>query len=56
LGYSLGHKAKDVWLVIGPTIITVLTLWFLSGGVNLIEAMAGTEFPSILPATAVIVA
>jgi hypothetical protein len=52
LGYGLGNKAKDVRLVLGPTMITVLTLWLLSGGVNPIEAMAGTEFLSLLPTTA----
>lgn len=52
LGYSLGNKAKDVRLVLGPTMITVLVLWLLSGGVNPIETMAGTEFLSMLPTTA----
>ena len=32
LGYGLGNKAKDVRLVLGPTMITVLVLWLLSGG------------------------
>jgi hypothetical protein len=31
--------------------IIVLTLWIMSGGVNPVEAMAGTEFLSILPTT-----
>ena len=52
LGYGFGNKAKDVRLVIGPTMITVLVLWLLSGGVSPIETMAGTEFLSMLPTTA----
>ena len=52
MGYGLGQKARDVRLVIGPTMIVVLTLWLLSGGVNPVEAMAGTKFLSILPTTA----
>ncbi len=51
IGYGLGHKAKDVRLVLGPTMIIVLTLWIMSGGVNPIEAMAGTKCLSILPTT-----
>ena len=38
--------------MLGPTMVTVLTLWFLAGGVSPVEAMAGTEFLSILPTTA----
>jgi hypothetical protein len=52
IGYGLGQKAKDVRLVLGPTMIIVLTLWIMSGGVNPVEAMAGTKFLSILPTTA----
>jgi len=52
IGYGLGQKARDVRLVIGPTMIIVLTLWIISGGVSPVEAMAGTEFLSILPTTA----
>jgi hypothetical protein len=52
IGYGLGQKARDVRLVLGPTMIIVLTLWIISGGVNPVEAMAGTEFLSILPTTA----
>jgi hypothetical protein len=52
IGYGLGNKAKDVRLVLGPTMITVLALWLLSGGVNPVEVMAGTEFLSMLPTTA----
>ena len=51
-GYGLGQKAKDVRLVLGPTMITALTLWIISGGVNPVEAMTGSEFLSILPTTA----
>jgi hypothetical protein len=51
-GYGLGQKARDVRLVLGPTMIIVLTLWIMSGGVSPVEAMAGTEFLSILPTTA----
>lgn len=52
IGYGLGSKAKDVRLVLAPTMITVLTMWFLSGPINPVEAMAGTKFLSILPTTA----
>lgn len=52
IGYGLGHNAKDVRLVLGPTMIIVLTLWTMSGGENPVEAMAGSEFLSILPTTA----
>jgi ABC-2 type transport system permease protein len=52
IGYGLGQKARDVRLVLGPTMIAALTLWIISGGVNPVEAMAGTEFLSILPTTA----
>jgi hypothetical protein len=52
IGYGLGQRARDVRLVLGPTMIIVLTLWLMSGGVNPVEAMAGTEFLSILPTTA----
>jgi hypothetical protein len=52
IGYGLGQKARDVRLVLGPTMIAALTLWIISGGVNPIEAMAGSEFLSILPTTA----
>jgi ABC-type multidrug transport system permease subunit len=52
IGYGLGQRARDVRLVLGPTMIIVLTLWIMSGGVNPVEAMAGTEFLSILPTTA----
>jgi ABC-type multidrug transport system permease subunit len=52
IGYGLGQKARDVRLVLGPTMIIVLTLWLMSGGVNPIEAMAGAEFLSLLPTTA----
>jgi ABC-2 type transport system permease protein len=52
IGYGLGQKARDVRLVLGPTMIIVLTLWIMSGGVNPVEAMAGTKFLSILPTTA----
>lgn len=51
-GYGFGQKAKDVRLVLGPTMITALTLWIISGGVNPVEAMTGSEFLSILPTTA----
>jgi hypothetical protein len=51
-GYGLGQKAGDVRLVLGPTMIMVLTLWIMSGGVNPVEAMAGTKFLSVLPTTA----
>ena len=52
IGYGLGHKARDVRLVLGPTMIIVLILWIISGGVNPVEAMAGTQFLSVLPTTA----
>jgi ABC-2 type transport system permease protein len=52
IGYGLGHKARDVRLVLGPTMIIVLILWMMSGGVNPVEAMAGTELLSLLPTTA----
>lgn len=52
IGYGLGHKAGDVRLVIGPTMIIVLTLWIMSGGVNPVEAMAGAKLMSLLPTTA----
>jgi ABC-type multidrug transport system permease subunit len=52
IGYGLGQKARDVRLVLGPTMIIVLTLWIMSGGVNPVEAMAGTELLSLLPTTA----
>lgn len=52
IGYGLGQRARDVRLVLGPTMIIVLTLWIMSGGVNPVEAMAGTKFLSILPTTA----
>jgi|GEM_PF-5401598 len=52
IGYGLGQKARDVRLVLGPTMIVVLTLWLLSGGVNPVEAMAGSKFLAILPTTA----
>jgi ABC-2 type transport system permease protein len=52
IGYGLGQKAGDVRLVIGPTMIIVITLWTMSGGVNPVEAMAGTKFLSFLPTTA----
>jgi ABC-type multidrug transport system permease subunit len=52
IGYGLGQKAKDVRLVLGPTMIIVLTLWIISGGVNPVEAMAGAELMSLLPTTA----
>ena len=32
--------------------IIVLTLWIMSGGVNPVEAMAGTKLLSVLPSTA----
>jgi ABC-type multidrug transport system permease subunit len=51
-GYGLGQKARDVRLVLGPTMIIVLTLWMLSGPVNPVEAMAGAELLSLLPTTA----
>jgi ABC-2 type transport system permease protein len=51
-GYGLGQKARDVRLVLGPTMIIVLTLWIMSGGVSPVEAMAGTELMSLLPTTA----
>jgi ABC-type multidrug transport system permease subunit len=51
-GYSFGNKAKDVRLVIGPTMIMVIILWMMSGGVNPIEVMSGVEFMSFLPTTA----
>lgn len=52
LGYSFGNKARDIRLVIGPTMIIVFTLWLLSGGVNAIEVMSGVEFMSLSPTTA----
>lgn len=52
IGYGLGQRAKDVRLVLGPTMIVVLTMWIMSGGINPVEAMAGTELLSILPTTA----
>jgi ABC-type multidrug transport system permease subunit len=52
IGYGLGQRARDVRLVLGPTMIIVLTLWIMSGGVSPVEAMAGIEFLSILPTTA----
>ena len=52
IGYGLGQKAKDVRLVIGPTMVVVLILWHLSGGIVPVEAMAGTRFLSLLPTTA----
>ncbi|MDY6918511.1 MAG: ABC transporter permease [Chloroflexota bacterium] len=54
LGYGLGNKAKDVRLVLGPTMITVLGLWLLAGGINPIEAMAGTEYLGLLPTAAAV--
>jgi ABC-type multidrug transport system permease subunit len=52
IGYGLGQRARDVRLVLGPTMIIVLTLWIMSGGVSPVEAMAGTKLLSILPTTA----
>ena len=52
IGYGLGNKAKDVRLVIGPTMLTILALWLLAGGVAPVEAMAGSEIFSLLPTTA----
>jgi hypothetical protein len=52
IGYGLGQRSRDVRLVLGPTMIIVLTLWLMSGGVSPVEAMAGMEFLSILPTTA----
>jgi hypothetical protein len=52
IGYGLGNRAKDVRLVIGPTMLTILAFWILSGGITPVEAVAGAEFYSVLPTTA----
>jgi len=52
IGYGLGNSAKDVRLILGPTMIVALTLWIISGGVNPVEVMAGTQLLSLLPTTA----
>lgn len=52
IGYGLGNKARDVRLVIAPTMLIVLTLWILAGGVAPIETIAGSEILRFLPTTA----
>jgi hypothetical protein len=54
LGYGLGNKAKDIRLVLAPTIVTTFSLWILAGGVAPIEAIAGSEVWAILPTSAVL--
>jgi hypothetical protein len=52
IGYGLGNKARDVRLVIGPTMLIVLTLWIFSGGVSPMETIAGSEIFRFLPTSA----
>ncbi len=51
-GYGMGNAAKDVRLILGPTMVIALTFWLLSGGINPVEAMAGARYFSLLPTTA----
>ena len=52
VGYGLGSKAKDVRLVLAPTMLTVLVFWGGSGGFNPTEAWAGAELLALLPSSA----
>ncbi len=52
IGYGLGNNAKDVRLVIGPTMLIILTFWMFSGGITPVEGIAGSEFYALLPTTA----
>jgi hypothetical protein len=54
IGYGLGNKAKDIRLVLAPTIVTTFSLWILAGGVVPIEAVAGSEVWAMLPTSAVL--
>lgn len=51
-GYGLGQKARDIRLIIGPTMIIAITLWIMSGGVTPVEAMSGAKYLSFLPTSA----
>lgn len=52
IGYGLGNKARDIRLVIAPTMLIVLTLWILSGGISPMETVAGSEIIRLLPTAA----
>jgi ABC-2 type transport system permease protein len=54
VGYGLGNRARDIRLVLGPTIVTTFSLWILAGGVAPIEAIAGSEVWGMLPTSAVL--
>jgi ABC-2 type transport system permease protein len=54
VGYGLGNRAKDIRLVLAPTIVTTFSLWILAGGVTPIEAIAGSEVWAMLPTSAVL--
>jgi hypothetical protein len=54
IGYGLGNRAKDIRLVLAPTIVTTFSLWILAGGVSPIEVVAGSELWGMLPTSAVL--